>query len=418
MYLSGSLLLGPADTALIKNDMRIALLFVFYLLLPGVTRAQDEILLRGDLKIASTIYVNQQYSFKRAPTGYGKIKEFKINPERSSTLFREERNTTWFIIDVPFSGILTFDVIPHQVKDDYDWMLYKYGNDLEKNIRNETALPIRTNNARNAMALSSKTGMANGATSKLVKPGPGNNYSMPLEVRSGEKLVLVLDNIYGGQGFNMFVRLMPDIRGPFVYLEGLVTDRHSKNTLSAEITVDDDSTGVLIGKTISDSVTGRYRIKVPANRPLNVTSNHPAYIFATADTFILEDATLNFQLDTPVSGNKLVLNNIHFQPNKDEILSSAVPELDRLLQFMRERPEWTVKITGHTNQNVFASAKYLQQLSFNRAIAVKKYLIKNAIAEKRITCAGVGGKTPIVVTKDPAEGLRNLRVEVTLVKKP
>lgn len=398
--------------------MRIALLFVFYLLLPGALRAQDEILLRGDLKSASTIYVNQKYSFRRAPAGYGKLKEFKINPERSSAIFREERNTTWFIIDVPFNGILTFDVVPHKVKDDYDWMLYKHGSDLEKNIRTETAFPLRTNNARNATALASKTGMAKGAANKFVRPGPGNNYSMPLEVRGGDRLALVLDNIYGGQGFDMFVGLMPNIRGPFVYLEGTVIDRHSNKTLSAQVTVDDDSTGVLIGKTLSDSITGRYKIKVPANRPLNVTSSHPAYIFATADTLILGDATLNFQLDTPVSGNKLVLNNIHFQPNKDEILASSVPELNRLLHFMRERPEWTVKITGHTNQNVFASAKYLQQLSFNRAIAVKKYLIKNEIADKRISCAGVGGKTPVVITKDPTEGLRNLRVEVTLVKKP
>ena len=397
--------------------MRIALLFVLYLLFPGVARAQDEILLKGDLKGASFIKINHQYSFKKAPSGFGRLKEFKINPARSTTIFREERNSTWFLIDVPFNGILTFDVSPHQVKDDYDWMLFKHNSDLEKNIRNEIANPLRTNNARNSTTLSSKTGMATGASSKFVRPGPGNNYSLPLNVRSGDKLALVLDNIYGGQGFNLLVRLMPDIHGPFVYLEGTVRDLHSNNTLSAEITIDDDSTGVLIGKSTSDSISGRYKIKVPANRSLNVTASHPAYIFATADTFILKDAHLNFYLDTPVSGNKLVLNNIHFHPNKDEILSSSMPELDRLLHFMRERPEWTVKITGHTNQNVFASAKYLQQLSFNRAIAVKKYLIKNSIPEKRISCAGVGGKTPVVITKDPTEGLKNLRVEVTLLKR-
>ncbi|HUH32559.1 MAG TPA: OmpA family protein [Daejeonella sp.] len=396
--------------------MRIALLFVLSLLLSGVTRAQDEILIKGDLKAASTIDVNRLYSFKKGPSGNGKLKEFKINPARSTTIFREERNSAWFLINVPFNGILTFDVIPHQVKDDYDWMLFKYSNELDKNIRSELAIPVRTNNARNAIAQSSKTGMATGAASKLVKPGPGNNYSLPLSVRSGDKLALVLDNIYGGQGFNLFVRLTPDIAGPLVYLTGTVWDRNSSKTLSAEITIEDDSTGVLIGKSATDSITGSYKIKVPANRPLNVTASHPDYIFATADTFILKDATLDFYLETPVSGNKIVLNNIHFHPNKDEILSSSMPELDRLLHFMRERPDWTVKITGHTNQNVFASAKYLQQLSFNRALAVKKYLTKNAISEKRISCAGVGGKTPVVVTKDPTEGLKNLRVEVTLLR--
>jgi outer membrane protein OmpA-like peptidoglycan-associated protein len=396
--------------------MRIALLFLIYLWYPGVVRAQDEILLKGDLKGAFYIKLNHQYSFQKSPSGFGRLKEFKVNPTRSTTLFREERNSAWFLIDVPYNGILTFDVIPHQVDDDYDWMLFKYNSDLEKNIRNEMAIPLRTNNARNATALSSKTGMATSATSKLVRPGPGNNYSLPLNVVSGDKLALVIDNIYGGQGFNLLIRVTPNLQGPFVYLEGIVRDRHSNNTLSAKITVEDDSTGVFIGKAITDSITGRYQIKVPANRPLNVTASHPAHIFATVDTLIFKGSNLNFYLDTPVSGNKLVLNNIHFHPNKDEILSSSMPELERLLQFMKERPDWTVKITGHTNPNVFASAKYLQQLSFDRAIAVKKYLINNAIPEKRISCAGVGGKLPVVVTRDPTEGLKNLRVEVTLLK--
>ena len=171
--------------------MRIALLFVFYLMYPGVTRAQNEILLKGDLKVALSINVNQQYSFKKSPSGYGRVKEFKLNPARAATIFREERNSTWFLIDIPFNGILTLDVIPHQVKDDYDWMLFKHNNETEKNILNETAIPLRTNNARNATAQASKTGMATGATSKFVRPGPGNNYSLPLTVRGGDKLALV-----------------------------------------------------------------------------------------------------------------------------------------------------------------------------------------------------------------------------------
>ena len=197
----------------------------------------------------------------------------------------------------------------------------------------------------------------------------------------------------------------------------MVKDRQTNAIISAEITIDDDSTGVLVGKSVSDPLTGRYKVKVPVNRSLNITAWHPGYLFTTADTFVTDDSELNFLLDIPATGNKLILSNIHFYPNKDEILPSSMPELDRLLLLMKDRPDLAVKITGHTNQNVFASARYLQQLSFNRAVAVKKFLIKNSISEKRISCAGVGGKVPLVVTKDPEEGLRNLRVEVTLLNK-
>ena len=397
--------------------MRTALLFVLILLFLPHTEAQEKILLKGDLRSAPLISVNQTYSFSRSPAGYGNVKEFKENLQRSEHIFREERNSAWFLIEAPFNGILTFELSPHQLKDDYDWMLFRYIPDLDKRIAAGTASPLRSNNARNAVSLSSKTGMRDDAKSNFVRPGPGDNYSLPYKVKAGEKLALVLDNIYGGKGFDIAVSILPDIGGTFTILEGQVQDRKTGTNLTAEVIIDDDSTGVLIGKAMTDPNTGRYKLKVPVNRPLNVTAWHPAYLFATTDTLIMADSQLDFLLDSPAFGNTLVLNNIHFHPNKDEILPSSMPELDRLVVFMRERPDWSVKITGHTNQNVFASARYLQQLSFNRAVAVKKFLIKNSIDEKRISCAGQGGKAPVVVTKDPAEGLKNLRVEVMLVRR-
>lgn len=369
------------------------------------------------MKNAPNIHVNQRYSFTKPPSGFGNLKEFKIKPGKGKFIFKEERNTCWFLIDIPFNGVLSFDIVPHQVKDDYDWMLFENTPDLDKNIRNETASPIRSNNARNATAFSSKTGMGVDGSSKFTKPGPGNNYSLPLKVKSGDKLALLLDNIYGGKGFDILISVKPDISGPMATLEGTVKDRYTSKSLSAEVTIEDDSTGVFIGKSISDPSSGTYKIKVPINRPLNITAFNASYVFSTRDTLIMENSNLDFLLDTPASGKRLVLNNIHFLPNKDEIIPSSLPELTRLLVFMKDKPNYTVKITGHTNPNVFASARYLQQLSFNRALAVKNYLVSNGIPDRRISCAGLGGKAPVVITKDTLEGLRNLRVEITLVKK-
>ena len=397
--------------------MRTALLYVFFFLLLLPAEAQEKIMLKGDLKGAPVIKINQNYTFQKSPKGFGLLKEFKETTRPNAHLFRQERNSAWFLIEVPFSGLLTFDLSPHQLKDDYDWMLFKLTSDLDRLIASETASPLRTNNARNAISSNSKTGMKPSGESKFVKPGPANNYSLPLKVKAGEKFALVLDNIYGGKGFDLVVNIGPDIQQPLVLLEGQVTDRKTGSHILAEITIDDDSTGVMIGKSVCDPKTGRYSLRVPANRSLNITAWHPGYLFATADTAISTNSELDFVLDSPASGSKLILTNIHFYPNKDEILPSSQPELDRLLLFLKNRPDWTVKITGHTNQNVFASARYLQELSFNRAIAIKKFLMDNEISDRRIFCAGLGGKKPIVITKDPAEGLRNLRVEVTLVQK-
>ena len=397
--------------------MRIALLFFFILLSSTLIKGQEKVLLKGDLKGAPLLRVNQNYTFSKAPLGFGNTKEFPLNPARSSIIFKEERNTAWFLIEIPFTGVLTFDLSPHQVADDYDWMLYSYSADLEKNIRNLSVKPVRSNNARNNTQLLSKTGLAYKGKGNWVKPGPGNSYVLPLGVKKGERFVLVVDNIYGGKGFDLFVKVGPKFTGTFVELRGKVEDRKLRKGLSAELRIEDDSTGVLISKIRTDPTDGSYQVNVPSGRPLNISALHPSYLFATADTLIYSRAELNFLLDTPVAGIKLGLFNIHFYPNKTDILPESYPELERLQSFMNNNPDWSIKITGHTNTNVFAPVKYLQQLSFNRALAVKNYLVKNQVSDKRISCAGLGGKDPLVITKDPAAGAKNLRVEITLVKK-
>ncbi|MEO8794679.1 MAG: OmpA family protein [Daejeonella sp.] len=396
--------------------MRNCTLILFFVFLCGNLQSQPILTDAADFKAAIRIQVNQSYSFKEGPNGYGKLKEFTINPKRSSYIFKEERNTAWFVLDIPYQGTLTFDITPHDLNNDYDWMLFKASADFEKLIREEQANPVRSNNARNNKTSLSRTGLNESSNLAFVKPGPGNNYSVPLEVQKGNKFYLLIDNIYGGKGFDLQIKLKREFTERFVQLQGRVQDKSSLTGLTAEVVVEDDSTGAFIAKVKSDA-NGGYAMKVPSNRPLNATAtaNNLKYLFLSQDVIALTDKKLDFDLDTITYGKKLVLFNIHFFPNQDKILPSSNPELERLISFLKLNPKWTIKVIGHTNNNVFASAKYLQKLSFDRAVAVKKYLSMNDIASKRISCAGLGGKEPIVDSNDPVEALKNLRVEVVLV---
>jgi outer membrane protein OmpA-like peptidoglycan-associated protein len=125
----------------------------------------------------------------------------------------------------------------------------------------------------------------------------------------------------------------------------------------------------------------------------------------------------DFQLNPISNEEKLILLNIHFTPDKDQITTSSEPELTRLTELLKSDKDWEVRIIGHTNNNPFADVRYLQKLSFNRALSVKQYLVKHGVSEKRISCAGMGGKSPIVNSKDVNEGWKNLRVEVVLSKR-
>ncbi len=398
--------------------MRSCYLLGFLLLSIGFCKAQTNLKLNGDLKGAQQLEVNRKYSFSKSPVGFGLIKEFKISSKRSPYIFKEERNTAWFTLNIPFKGILTFEIVPHNVNDDYDWMLFDFDG-LQKEIEKGTAKPLRTNNTRNQESIASKTGLKPTVAQTFTRPGKGNNYSKTLDVNSGEKLALIVDNIYdNGGGFDIKINLLPKYSSPFITLEGIVRDKKTKKPLSAEVIAEDDSTGTAIAKIISDPITGKYKLNVPTYRALNVTASNIKYLFATKDLTIknVQNTTLDFELDTLSAGNKLILVNIHFYPNKDQILPTSQPELERLLIFLKEHPSWSAKIVGHTNNNVFTSVRYLQQLSFSRALAIKKFLTQNAISEKRISCTGMGGKNPLVNTNDPEEELKNLRVEVVLVK--
>ncbi|HEY1024893.1 MAG TPA: OmpA family protein [Sphingobacteriaceae bacterium] len=370
----------------------------------------------ADLSGAMKVNIDRQYSFRHSPQGYGKVKEFKEDPNRPPIFFKEERNTKWFIIEAPFSGELTFELIPDNIKDDYDWMLFKYTPSLKEEILKKTARPVRSNNSRNDPSIQSGTGMNFTSDVLFTEPGRHPGYSRFIDVNKGEKLVLIVDNIYkNGNGFKIRFNIKPAFKGPFVAVEGFVRDKQTNQPLRAEILFEDDSTTFALTKVVTDQ-NGYYSALVPVNRPINAIATEPKRLFATEDFRLTElvNKRVDFFLDTLSKGKKLILFNVHFQPNKAELVARARPELERLLAFLKREQTWSVRIIGHTNNNVFADTRYLQQLSFNRAIAVKRFLIDNGISEKRLSCTGLGGKTPFVQTKDHEEGLKNLRVEIVL----
>lgn len=375
-----------------------------------------QVLPEADFKGAKKISVNKTYSFLLSPKGYGQTQEFPVDANRSDWYFKEERNTVWLLLDIPFNGILTFEIKPHSIADDYDWMLFNFTPQLEQQIKDGVAKLVRSNNSRNNKSIKGQTGINNDFTNPFSAPGPGKSFSSAIFVKSGQKLALLIDNIYdSGDGFDFTSTLKPQVLSTRL-LTGSVADLKTNLPLGAKIVCEDDSTGYRFAETTA-SKDGKYSMQIPENRPLNLTATFPDYIFQTHD--LIEEKKFtehHFKLSPIEEASKLLLFNIHFTPDKDQIRLNSEPELERLTSLLKEQKDFDVRIIGHTNNNPFADARYLQKLSFNRAIAVKQYLVKNGVSEKRISCIGVGGKSPIVVTKNAEEGWKNLRVEVVVSK--
>jgi outer membrane protein OmpA-like peptidoglycan-associated protein len=107
------------------------------------------------------------------------------------------------------------------------------------------------------------------------------------------------------------------------------------------------------------------------------------------------------------------LNKIFFQPDKWVLLPASYPELDKLHGFLVENPTVSIQINGHTD--ITNLPDYNQTLSENRAKAVKFYLIRKGIAEKRIKTKGFGETQPVATNETEEGKQQNRRVEFEIL---
>jgi outer membrane protein OmpA-like peptidoglycan-associated protein len=118
----------------------------------------------------------------------------------------------------------------------------------------------------------------------------------------------------------------------------------------------------------------------------------------------------------PIEVNQeITLNNLFFRTGKPELLPSSYPELDRLVQIMKDNPEIEIEVQGHTNN--IGDRQKLIELSEQRAEAVKKYIVEKGITPDRISTKGFGPDKPIASNKTEAGRKKNQRVDFKIIKK-
>lgn len=110
----------------------------------------------------------------------------------------------------------------------------------------------------------------------------------------------------------------------------------------------------------------------------------------------------------------LVLSGITFEFDSANLTPEALPILDDVIASLMYYPEVEVEIQGHTDN--YGTDEYNLKLSQERADSVKEYLVRNGIAEYRLTTSGWGESKP-VATNDTDEGrAQNRRIEFIKVK--
>jgi outer membrane protein OmpA-like peptidoglycan-associated protein/thioredoxin-related protein len=121
--------------------------------------------------------------------GYGQFQEF-------CTKDLSEENSAWFKFTIDYDTTLTFDIVPIDSLDDYDFVLFKCsdGNCIDKNGKKN--IKIERYCLSYCTSKSGMTGLSKYVLNKEVGVGPGPAYVSAVYVKAGETYYLMVDYAY------------------------------------------------------------------------------------------------------------------------------------------------------------------------------------------------------------------------------
>ena len=203
------------------------------------------------------------------------------------------------------------------------------------------------------------------------------------------------------------------------YIEGVVSNQKTKEKLDAHLIFSrlDSNTIALEENTKGD---GYYFTVLPSGIDYALTIEKPGFLFYSKNFSLSQvNADKAYRLDVeliPIEADKRVkLENVFFAYDSYKILPTSYPELDQIVNFLKDNPTVKVRLEGHTDNQ--GGAAYNKTLSLNRAKAVVSYLKEKGIESSRMEADGFGAEKP-VASNDTEEGRAlNRRTELVIIAK-
>ncbi len=387
----------------------------------------------GALDINDTLFI-QNNVFK----DYGKVLEIKGSGSKDSCFFEREHYSAWYRFSTKLSTILSFEIIPMEVRDDFDFLLFKdetKGTFCNENKNPNGILPIRSNISRNDLGLQSKTGLTKDAVNNYVPEGIGNVYSKSIKVNKGEIYYLVIDSPRPTKGgysivlhYDRYLDWYTDYKRemeaslrkevetvlvPNPVLHILVCDKVTQLPIKAKLEI----TGIKPNETVVAD-TSHFSFETGNLMTYKINCNAEGYMY-NASSFTYKDKekdTLFLQLAKIKVGEKITLNDIYFEGDDVAFLPKSKPSLQNLLAFMRQNPSTKIEIMGHVNGPDSKNKTRYKRLSQNRAKAVQEYLTINKVSKGRVKAKGYGNSQMIYFhPENGRQSEANRRVEIKII---
>jgi outer membrane protein OmpA-like peptidoglycan-associated protein len=111
---------------------------------------------------------------------------------------------------------------------------------------------------------------------------------------------------------------------------------------------------------------------------------------------------------------RVVLQNVFFYQSTSKLIETSYPELEYMLEFLKQNPSVKIELQGHTD-NVGDPDKNLK-LSDDRVHVVKDYFVNHGIASTRIHTKAFGGMAPVAPNNTEENKRKNRRVEFVVIE--
>ena len=172
-----------------------------------------------------------------------------------------------------------------------------------------------------------------------------------------------------------------------------------------------------------------YRPKDIAFNLVSPESDTSGLVYTIGDSLVLD-----MPLDRLKKGDIAVMWNVLYFKDAAIMRPESKAELNSLLEMLKENPDMTVTLHGHTNGNSFGDIVYIDENDINyfslngdhqktkgsakklselRATTIQRWLVSNGIDISRLEVKGWGGDKMLHGKHDP-KAYENVRVEVEI----
>jgi outer membrane protein OmpA-like peptidoglycan-associated protein len=167
---------------------------------------------------------------------------------------------------------------------------------------------------------------------------------------------------------------------------------------------------------------GAYQVAVLSGRTYQVavskdgknieTQEFPVPVSTNDSTTITKNFYIDY-VDTTTFG-ATAFKNIYFDTDKYKLRPESITELNNISQVLMANTGLNISIEGHCDSR--NTDEYNMVLGQNRAEAAKKYLVKQGIADSRLTTVSYGERRPAAPNDSPENMQLNRRDEFKAVR--